>query len=140
MADGVVQESSPDPGIRVDPPVPEERPVAPHLLHAREVHLGDDEGLLVGGPLRDDDAKRISEEGMSPELDAGALPVELFEADAIHRRDPAAVRDGVAPLDRAPCSAVSRAPSGYHWSQHTSVPIAPTRVSNARKPRSPGVK
>ncbi len=39
---------------------------------------------------------------MPPELDAGALPVELFEAHAIHRRDPAAVRDGVAPLDRAP--------------------------------------
>src|SRR5882672_7462301 len=106
------QEAALDAAVRVDAPVAEERPVAAHFLHACEVHLGDDEGLLVGGRLRDDDAKRISQEGVTPELDAGALPVELFEAHAIHRRDPAAVRDGVAPLDRAPGIDLRRAVLG----------------------------
>ena len=47
-----------------------------------------------------------------------------------------------SPSDRtstcAPCKAVRRAPSGYHWSQQTSVPSLPALVSRARKPRSPG--
>jgi hypothetical protein len=40
----------------------------------------------------------------------------------------------------APFRAVTRAPSGYHWSQQTSVPMLPWLVSKALKPRSPGVK
>ena len=80
--------------------------------------------------------------------------------DAIHRADEAAVGDGVAALDRLPRgvllravlrllgrepadrgrieedlarprSAVSRAASGYHWSQQMSTPIRP----NLRVPR-----
>ena len=34
--------------VGVDAPVPEERPVAPHLLLAREVDLADQDLLLVG--------------------------------------------------------------------------------------------
>src|SRR5260370_42044400 len=39
---------------------------------------------------------------MAPELDTRTLAVELLEVDAIHGRDPAAVRDRVAALDRLP--------------------------------------
>src|SRR6266850_2501930 len=126
------QEAALDAAIRVDAPVAEERPVAAHFLHACEVHLGDDEGLLVGGRLRDDDAKRISEEGVSPELDAGALPVELFEAHAIHRSDPAAVRDGVAPLDRPPGIDLRRAVLWYSPAARRSNSDAITTTPAAR--------
>src|SRR5580692_12646592 len=40
----------------------------------------------------------------------------------------------------APRRAVRRAPSGYHWSQQTSVPMGPCVVCVDLKPRSPGVK
>ena len=40
----------------------------------------------------------------------------------------------------APASAIRRAASGYHWSQHTSTPRRPTLVSIGVKPKSPGVK
>ncbi len=39
-----------------------------------------------------------------------------------------------------PASAVSRAASGYHWSQQTQTPMRPKRVAKLRKPKSPGVK
>ena len=97
-----------------------------------------------------------------------AADVAGFKSDAVHHRDIDAVGDGMGALDGAPgvvlghtelgllrgmpadcgrieqhcapCKAVRRAPSGYHWSQQTSVPSRPALVSRARKPRSPGVK
>ena len=92
-----------------------------------------------------------------------------FVADAVDRGDEDAVGDGVRALDGFPRAVLRgavlrflgrvpadgrrvdehvgalqrgepRAPSGYHWSQQTSVPTLPNRVGNTRKPRSPGVK
>jgi hypothetical protein len=88
-------------------------------------------------------------------------------SNAVHARDVDAVGDRVRALDGlpgvvlrraelglfrrvpadggriekhfAPLQRGERAPSGYHWSQQTSVPTRP-RVSTAGKPRSPGVK
>src|SRR5919109_3210976 len=87
--------------VRIRPAIAQERPIAPHFLDACEVHLGDHQ-LLFLARLRDHDAEWIAHEGVAPELEAGALAAQLFEADTIDRRDPAAVRDGVAALDRSP--------------------------------------
>src|SRR5882672_10394915 len=142
------------------------RPVASDFLDAPEVDLTQHDGLAVLGRFGHDGAKRIGEKRRAPELDAVAGGAgRSLVADPVHRCDVTTVRDRVAPLDGAPSvellstvrrlllrvpanrrrieqhvGAVRRAPSGYHWSQQTSVPIRPTRVSNARKPRSPGVK
>ena len=84
---------------------------------------------------------------------AVAAHIAVLVPDAVHAGHIDAVGDGVRALDGlprivlrraelvflcrvpadgggikqhlAPCSAVSRAPSGYHWSQQTSVPTRP---------------
>src|SRR5687767_1922163 len=81
-----------DAAVRVGATVPEEWPVTADLLDPGEVDLRHDDALLLSR-LRDDDAERIRDKGVTPELDAGALPVEPLEADPVRCRHPAAVRD-----------------------------------------------
>ncbi len=74
---------------------------------------------------------RVRRAGSSPRRRAGLAVLGLL---------------GRVPADRgrdrrgspAPLSAVSRAASGYHWSQQTSVPTRPTFVSKAWKPEVAG--
>src|SRR6266576_4989090 len=87
--------------VRIRAPVAQKWPVAAHLFHAREIHVGQDEGLALGG-FRYHDTERIAHERVPPELDPLSLAAEPLEPDAVHRGDPAAVGDGVAPLDRLP--------------------------------------
>ena len=84
------------PRVGVDAAVAQERPVAAHLLHAREVHLADQDLLLVGRRLGDHDAEGIGDERRAPELEPGPPSGGPLVADAVHRRDVDAVGDGVA--------------------------------------------
>src|SRR6185503_15185743 len=68
------------PSIRINAAIAQERPVAAHFLHTPEIHLGDEQRLLVGGRLGHHDAKGIGQERMPPELDPRALSVQLLEA------------------------------------------------------------
>src|ERR1051325_11237305 len=81
--------------------IAQERPVAADLFDSPEIDLCQDRRLFFSG-LGDEDAERVAHERMAPELDAGSLAAEPLVADAIHRGDPAAVRDRVASLDRLP--------------------------------------
>src|SRR3989475_1289209 len=99
--ESVSEEPVLDTVVRVGAAVAQERPVAAHFLDAGEVHLGNDELFGLAG-LRHHDAEGIADERVSPELDACPLAIEPLEANAIHGRDPAAVCDRVAALDRLP--------------------------------------
>src|SRR2546422_59517 len=106
MADGAslwrsIQEPFGDSLVRIDPPVAQERPAAPHVLDPGEVDRADEDRLTVHRRLRDDRPEGIGEEGRAPELDPVAAG-RLLVPDAVHRRDVTTVRDGVAPLDRTP--------------------------------------
>src|SRR5438874_12575827 len=103
MTDDLIsQKTMLDTGVCIGAAVSEKRPVAAHLLDPRQIHLGEHERLVLGG-FGDHDPERVTDERVTPEFDAGALPAELLEADAVHRGDPAAVRDRVAALYRFPC-------------------------------------
>src|SRR5690349_3368449 len=88
-------------GIRVYAPVTEKRPVAADFFNAVKIDLSQDERFVFGG-LCHDDAERIANKRVAPELDPGTLPIELLQADTVHRGDPAAVRDRMAALNRLP--------------------------------------
>src|SRR5687768_10635836 len=87
--------------VRVRAPVAQERPVAPDLIDATHVDLGEDVLFLLAG-FGHDDAERVAHERVTPEFDSGALPAEPLEPHAIHGGDPAAVGDRVTALDRFP--------------------------------------
>src|SRR5947207_7582770 len=91
----------PDPVVRVRTTIAQKRPIATHFFDAREIHLGDGQRLLLAG-CGHDDAERVADERVTPELDPRALTAQLLKADAVHRRDPAAIGDRVAALDRSP--------------------------------------
>src|SRR5688500_7792626 len=54
--------------VRLGPPVAEELPGAPYLLDHLEVHLGDDELVLVLTALREEVAARVHEVARAVEL------------------------------------------------------------------------
>lgn len=123
--------------------------------------------LPVNARLRENLPACSCDETLAPKLNPRPADRRL-NPDTIDRRDITTVGDRVAALDRfpsamlvyavfgfflrmpaygrgvkrisAPCIAVSRAPSGYHWSQQMSTPIFPNLVFHARNPVSPGVK
>src|SRR5438270_2843526 len=102
MTDDLIsQKTMLDTAVGISAAVSQKRPVAAHLLDPRQIHLGEHERFVLGG-FGDHDPERVADERVTPEFDAGALAAELLEADAVHRGDPAAVRDGVAALDRLP--------------------------------------
>src|SRR6059058_885510 len=129
MADGcrrLIQKARTDPGVRIDAPIPQERPPAAHFLDTREIDLRDQDRLTILRGFGDDRAERIRQERRAPELDpvAGSppltrMPVLSFPlsalrrggqgvrsgplvAHAVHRGDVTAVGDAVAALDGAP--------------------------------------
>ena len=71
------------------------------------IAFDDQNFFLVGGAFGEDSAKRIGDEGMSPEFEAAFG--RALEADAIHGRDKNAVGDGVGALNRAPGVELRRA-------------------------------
>src|SRR5437016_10997074 len=99
MTDDLIsQKAMLDAAVRIRTAVPKKRPVAAHLLDASQIDLGQHERLVLsrfGG----DDAEGIAHKRVTPEFEppplpsAGALAAELFEANAIHRGNPAAVGD-----------------------------------------------
>src|SRR6267378_6876604 len=108
MTDDLIsQETMLDTGVCIRTAVTQKRPVASHLLDPRQIDLGEHERLVLGG-FGDHDPERVADERVAPEFDPPLLPpsrartAELLEADAVHRGDPAAVRDRVAALDRLP--------------------------------------
>ena len=131
----------------------------------RQVHLGQQHGRFGAG-LGHELALRPEHEAVAPEIGCRRRQRRGFVADAFAGEHRQVVGDGMAamaedpgialagllvlrvvrvPADRgrmaaasAPASAIRRAASGYHWSQHTSTPRRPTLVSIGVKPRSPG--
>src|SRR5258705_13100324 len=87
--------------VSISAPVTQEGPVPAPLLDPRHIHLRQHQRLVLGG-LGDHDAERIADERVAPELQPRAFTTKLLEADAIHRGDPAAVRDRMAALNRLP--------------------------------------
>src|SRR5207247_2421127 len=67
-----VDEPAFDAAVRVGAAVAQERPAAADLLHAREVHLRDQQRFPVCRPLHHHHTERIGQEGVSPELEARA--------------------------------------------------------------------
>src|SRR3954463_11776144 len=102
MAEGSVGEKPVlDSTIRIGSAIPQKRPVAPDFLDAREIDIREDQCLLLAR-LSHQDAERVADERVAPELDPHPLAAEPFVPDAVHRGDPAAIRDRVAALDRLP--------------------------------------
>src|SRR5439155_6470364 len=83
-----------DLGVRVDPAVAQERPVAAHRLDRAEIAVDQQVLLAVRRRARDHAPERIGDERLAPEADAVLAP------DAVHRRDEHAVRDRVTALHR----------------------------------------
>src|SRR5881628_948068 len=100
--------------VRVGAAVAQEWPVAAHLFDPCQVDLRHHQRLVFGG-LGYHHAERVTDERVAPEFDPRSLAAELLESDAIYRRDPATVRDGVAALS---------------FSTH---PVAARRISVSRK-------
>ena len=143
-----VEKALGDRTISVDPAVAEERPVSTGLFLKPRVALDDENFLRVAPGAGKHATERVGDERTAPELDS-ALG-RPFVADPVDRRDVNPVGDRVGTLhglpcvglgraelgllggmpadggrikqDLGPCKAVSRAASGYHWSQQTSVP------------------
>src|SRR6267142_6677974 len=87
--------------VRIGPSVSQKRPVAAHFFDPRDVDVCEHERLVLGG-LGDHHAERVADERVSPEFDPGTFPTQPLEADAIHRGDPAAVRNRMTTLDGLP--------------------------------------
>src|ERR1043166_3278666 len=91
-----VDEALRDPGVSIDAPVAQERPVLAGFFDFAEVAFRDEHLFLVVRRLGDDFAERIAHERTTPELHGA------FDSDAVRCCDEAAVGDGVCPLDRDP--------------------------------------
>src|SRR2546425_1515671 len=102
MTDDLIsQKTMVDAAVRIRTAIPQKRPVAAHLLDARQIDLCEHERLVLGG-FGDHDPEGIADKRVAPEFDPCSLTTELLEADAIHRGNPAAVGDRVTALDRLP--------------------------------------
>src|SRR5882672_11705106 len=102
MADGSVSEEPVlNATVSVGSPVSEKRPVTAHFFDPPDVDVCEHERLVLGG-FGDHHAERVADERVSPEFDPGTFPTQPLEADAIHRGDPAAVRNRMTALDRLP--------------------------------------
>src|SRR2546422_530364 len=102
MTDDLIsQKTMLDAAVRIRTAVPKKRPVATHLLDASQIHLCEHERLVLSR-FGDHDPEGIAHKRVTPEFDPCSLTTELLEADAIHRGNPAAVRDRVTALDRLP--------------------------------------
>src|SRR6185503_8627932 len=106
MADGrkcglIGQKPVLDAVVRIGPTVTQKRPVTAHFLDARDVNFHDRQRFLLAR-FDNNDAEGIADERVAPEFDACSLAAELLEADTVDRRNPAAVGDGVAALNRLP--------------------------------------
>src|SRR2546422_8421685 len=75
-------------GVRVGAAVAQERPVATHRFDPGQVDLRQHERLVLGG-LGHDDAERIADERMAPELEPCALAAQPLETAAGYWRHPA---------------------------------------------------
>ena len=114
-----------------------------------QVHRHDEDFFFFRTSFGEDFAGGSGDEALAPEFDT--IASKPFVTDSIGHGDVAAIGDGVGALDRfpggvlafalsifflgmpadgsrikrisAPCMAVRRAASGYHWSQQTRTPI-----------------
>src|SRR5437867_9653713 len=101
-ADGSICEKSVlDIAVRVGAAITQKRPVATHLFDPGQVDLRQHERFVLGD-LGHDDAERVADERMAPELDPGALATQPLETAAVHGGNPAAVRNCVTALDGFP--------------------------------------
>src|SRR5208337_3703484 len=100
-----LDESLVDPGVGIDPPVPQEGPAAPDLLDARRVDPAHHDFFPIRLRGGDHHAEGIREKRPAPELDAGAVRAGFLRSRAVDRRDIDAVGDRVAALDGRPCVA-----------------------------------
>src|SRR3954447_3533016 len=90
-----------NPGIRVDPPVTQKRPMRAVLVHAFPFNVSDHQLFAIDGTLRHNLAARRADKTLSPKLN----PVPSsgrFMSDTIARADIAAVRNRVTALHRLP--------------------------------------
>src|SRR5262245_40066036 len=86
--------------VRINPPVPQERPVGPLHVEPAQVTCGNHQFFLVDAPLRHDLATGITHEALPPELDSAAgVP---FMSHPVRHRHEHTIRNGVAPLNRLP--------------------------------------
>ena len=97
----LVDKPSCDLAVSVDSPVSEKRPMCALGLHSAQVCLCNDHLFLVDGGLFNNLSRRVADKALAPEFDAFAA-IRGFVTDAIGHGNVAAIRHGVAALDRLP--------------------------------------
>ena len=98
---GLIEQSLLDPAVGVDAAVAQEGPVGAVFVDPLPNHVGEDGFFAIDARLGQDLAARGDDDALAPGFD----PVTAggrFVADAVYCGDKAAVRDGVAALDRFP--------------------------------------
>src|SRR5262249_5509448 len=100
--------------VRVYAAVAKKRPVAARLFGFLRVAFDDEDFFFLATRLRDDLAKRISDEGVAPELKARIILGGIaFVTDAVHDSDVRSVGNCVSALNRAPCFQLRCAVLGF---------------------------
>src|SRR5262249_54567349 len=90
--------------VRVNPAIPQERPVRTLCVNLGEIAFGHQDRLSRTSSLCDDLSRRVGDEALSPEFDP-AVRISFgpwFVTHTIRDRYVNPVGDGVRPLDRLP--------------------------------------
>src|SRR5438105_4584038 len=102
-----VQQAASDGGITINAAIAQERPVAANVFKGTQIYLADQDFFLVMRGLRDNSAKRITQERASPEFKSSARSgvaanVPSFKSHPVNDCDVHPIGDSVGTLNGSP--------------------------------------
>src|SRR4029453_7074368 len=104
----LIDQTSIDFTVRIDPAIPQKRPVCALLVYTAPIHVGHHNLFPVEGTFCDDFTVRAANKTLSPKFDAVAV-CRRFMTDTVWDCDIASICDCVTPLDGFPGGMLRRA-------------------------------